>query len=164
MAGSPPNLYRMVSRWTCIQGVLRVRVKIKGHVIRALSRILGMSYSVIEGLVLLCLCMSCNFSAPERTTKRDPHNASALGRSKLLAIRESKCAHAWEIAVCNAVFLSTISCFVPEIGAIKLRSWHIFYVLWPPNFWGIDPKFLIQFGSRSNVSKFGADRLSDLRD
>jgi len=50
MAGSWPNLHRMVSRWTCIQGVLKV--KVKGHVIRTLSWILVMSYSVIDGLVL----------------------------------------------------------------------------------------------------------------
>jgi len=30
-------------------GVLKVKVKVKGHVIRALSWILGMSYSVIGG-------------------------------------------------------------------------------------------------------------------
>jgi len=34
MARSPPNLHTMVTRWTCIQGVLKV--KVKGHVIRAL--------------------------------------------------------------------------------------------------------------------------------
>jgi len=37
----------------CIQGVLKVKVKVKGHVIRALSWILGMSYSVIDGLVVI---------------------------------------------------------------------------------------------------------------
>jgi len=47
MARSRPNLHTMVK--TCIQGVLKV--KVKGHVIRALSWILGMSYSVINGLV-----------------------------------------------------------------------------------------------------------------
>jgi len=54
MAGSPPNFYKMDSRSACIQGVLKVKVKVKvkGHVIRALSGILGMSYSVIDGLVL----------------------------------------------------------------------------------------------------------------
>jgi len=31
--------------------MLKVKVKVKGHVIRALSWILGMSYSVIDGLV-----------------------------------------------------------------------------------------------------------------
>jgi len=31
--------------------VLKVKVKVNGHVIRALSWILGMSYSVIDGLV-----------------------------------------------------------------------------------------------------------------
>ena len=37
----------------CIQVMLKVKVKVKvkGHVIRALSWILGMSYSVIDGLV-----------------------------------------------------------------------------------------------------------------
>jgi len=49
MAGSPPNFHKMDSRSACIQGVLKV--KVKGHVIRALSWILGMSYSVIDGLV-----------------------------------------------------------------------------------------------------------------
>ena len=52
MAGSPPNLHTMDSRSACIHGVLKVKVKVKGHVIRALSWILGMSYSVIDGLVL----------------------------------------------------------------------------------------------------------------
>jgi len=52
MAGSPPNLHTMDSRSACIQGVLKVKVKVKGHVIRALFGILGMSYSVIDGLVL----------------------------------------------------------------------------------------------------------------
>jgi len=41
----------MDSRSACIQGVIKVKVKVKGHVIRALSWILGMSYSVIDGLV-----------------------------------------------------------------------------------------------------------------
>ena len=50
MAGSPPNLHTMDSRSACIQVVLKV--KVKGHVIRALFWILGMSYSVIDGLVL----------------------------------------------------------------------------------------------------------------
>jgi len=49
MAGSPPNLHTMDSRLACIQGVLKV--KVKGRVIRALFWILGMSYSVIDGLV-----------------------------------------------------------------------------------------------------------------
>jgi len=49
MAGSPPNLHTMDSRSACIQDVLKV--KVKGHVMRALSWILGMSYSVIDGLV-----------------------------------------------------------------------------------------------------------------
>ena len=39
----------MDSSSACIQGVLKV--KVKGHVIRALFWILGMSYSVIDGLV-----------------------------------------------------------------------------------------------------------------
>jgi len=43
----------MDSRSACIQGVLKVKVKVKGHVIRELSWILGMSYSVIDGLVVV---------------------------------------------------------------------------------------------------------------
>ena len=53
MAGSPPNFHKMVSKSACIQGVLKVKVKLKGHVISALSWILGMSYSVIDGLVVI---------------------------------------------------------------------------------------------------------------
>ena len=51
MAGSPSNLHTMDSRSACIQVVFKVKVKVKGHVLRALSWILGMSYSVIDGLV-----------------------------------------------------------------------------------------------------------------
>ena len=53
MAGSPPNLHTMDSRSACIHGGLKVKVKVKvkGHLICALSWILGMSYSVIDGLV-----------------------------------------------------------------------------------------------------------------
>jgi len=51
MARSPPNLQTIVIRSACIQGVLKV--KVKGHVIRALFWILGMNYSVIDSLVLL---------------------------------------------------------------------------------------------------------------
>jgi len=40
-------------RSACIQGVLKVKAKVKGHVIRTLSWILGMSYSVIDGLVFV---------------------------------------------------------------------------------------------------------------
>ena len=43
----------MDSRSACIQGVLKVKVKVKSDVIRALLWILGMSYSVNDGLVLL---------------------------------------------------------------------------------------------------------------
>jgi len=53
MAESPPNFHKMDSRSACIQGVLRVKVKVKGHVIRALSWILGMSYSIIDALVII---------------------------------------------------------------------------------------------------------------
>jgi len=36
MAGLQPNLHTMVPRCACIQDVLKVKVKVKGHVIRAL--------------------------------------------------------------------------------------------------------------------------------
>jgi len=51
MVESLPNLHTMDSRSACIKVVLKVKVKVKGHVIRTLSWILGMSYSVIDGLV-----------------------------------------------------------------------------------------------------------------
>jgi len=46
------ELHTMDPRSACIQGVLKVKVEVKGHVKRALSWILGMSYSVIDGLVI----------------------------------------------------------------------------------------------------------------
>ena len=58
MAGSPPNLHTMVSRSACIQGVLKVKIKVKGHMIHALFWILGMSYSVIDGLVFFYLSLN----------------------------------------------------------------------------------------------------------
>jgi len=36
VAGSPPNLHTMVPMWTCIQDVPKVKVKVKGHVIRTI--------------------------------------------------------------------------------------------------------------------------------
>ena len=45
------KLAHVDSRSACIQGVLKVKVKVKGHVICELSWILGMSYSVIDSLV-----------------------------------------------------------------------------------------------------------------
>ena len=55
MVVSPPNFHKMDSRSACIQDVLKVKAKVKGHVIRELSWILGMSYSVIDGLVVTCM-------------------------------------------------------------------------------------------------------------
>ena len=50
MAGSPTDLHKMDSKSACIQGVLKVKVMVKGHVsIRALFWILGISYSVTDG-------------------------------------------------------------------------------------------------------------------
>jgi len=36
MTRSPPNLHTMVPTWAYVQGVLKVKVKVKGHVIRTL--------------------------------------------------------------------------------------------------------------------------------
>ena len=36
VAASLPNLHTMVPTWACIQDVLKVKVKVKGHVIRIL--------------------------------------------------------------------------------------------------------------------------------
>jgi len=50
--------HQTCTRWTPGQrasSVLKVKVKVKGHVIRALFWILGMSCSVIDGLILLNL-------------------------------------------------------------------------------------------------------------
>jgi len=65
MAGSLPYFHKMDSRLACIQGVLKVKVKVKGHVIRALSWILGMSYSVITvWLLLYVMCTAAKRVEP----------------------------------------------------------------------------------------------------
>jgi len=51
MAESPTDLHTMDPRSACIQGVLKVKVEVKGHVICALFWILGMSYSITDSLV-----------------------------------------------------------------------------------------------------------------
>ena len=66
MAGSTPNFYKMDCMSACIQGVLKV--KVKGHVIRELSWILGMSYSVTDGLVRKC----SDFAGHSFTLVTDP--------------------------------------------------------------------------------------------
>jgi len=55
LAGKWPDRYQTCTRWSPSEPASRVcsRVKVKGHVIRALSWILGMSYFVIDGLVNL---------------------------------------------------------------------------------------------------------------
>jgi len=58
MAGSLPNFHKMDYRSACIQDVLKIKVEVKGHVIRVLSWILGMSYSVIDGLVFVVMSYS----------------------------------------------------------------------------------------------------------
>ena len=53
LPGKWPDRDQTCTRWLPgIQGVFKVKVKVKGHVIRALSWILGMSFSVIDGLVI----------------------------------------------------------------------------------------------------------------
>jgi len=37
IVGSPPNLHTMVPRFICTQNVLKVKVEVKGHMIRAFS-------------------------------------------------------------------------------------------------------------------------------
>ena len=82
-------------------------------------------------------------------------------------VHQIKQACAGEIAVCNAVFCSTISCFVPEIGAIKLRSCskfgQNFGVFRPPDFLGEESETEF-YVSAERMSKFGDDRPSDLGD
>ena len=56
LTGKWPDRHQTCTRWTPDQrasSVLKVKVKVKGHVIRVLSWILGISYSVIDGLVIL---------------------------------------------------------------------------------------------------------------
>jgi len=51
LPGKWPDRHQTFTRWT--PGQRASRVKVKGHLIRALSWILGMSYSVIDGLVVM---------------------------------------------------------------------------------------------------------------
>jgi len=65
MAGSQPNLHTMVGmvhRWARIQGVLEVKVKVKGHVIRALLWCHEMF--AIQYLLTFCFYMHSLYEAP----------------------------------------------------------------------------------------------------
>jgi len=62
MTGSRPNLHTMVSTWTCTQGVLKVKVKVKGHVIRALLWCQEM-FAIQYGLTF-CLYMRSLYETP----------------------------------------------------------------------------------------------------
>jgi len=61
LAGKWPDLDQTCTRWSSDKPASRVcsrsKVKVKGHVIHALSWILGMSYSVIDGLVVFSVKM-----------------------------------------------------------------------------------------------------------
>jgi len=62
MTGSPPNLHTMVPTWTCIQGVLKVKVKRKGLMIRTLLWCHEMF--AIQYLLTFCLYMHWLYEAP----------------------------------------------------------------------------------------------------
>jgi len=61
MAGSQPNLHTMVHRRARIQGVLEVKVEVKGHMIRALLWCHEMF--AIQYLLTLCLYMHSLYEA-----------------------------------------------------------------------------------------------------
>jgi len=92
MAGSPPNLHTMDSRSACIQGVLKDKVKVKGHVIRALSWILGMSYSVIDGLVKSNNIVFLIESAVISDTRETSFLYAIVGAGAVQAVAEG-CSH-----------------------------------------------------------------------
>ena len=89
-----------------------------------------------------------------------------------IKVNRIKFACAGVSVICNAFFWLTMSCYVPEIFAIKSRSCaksrRNFDVLGPPNFagGGRPPKFLTEFYKWviEHVAKFGDDRPSDLGD
>jgi len=58
--------------------VLKVKIKVKGHVIRALSWIIGMSYSVIDGLVILAVLQVISFHLPEKTMEMQAKLIAAM--------------------------------------------------------------------------------------
>jgi len=62
MAGSRPNLHTMVPTWACIQRVLKVKVKFKGHVIRALLWCHEMF--ALQYLLTFCLYIHSLYEAP----------------------------------------------------------------------------------------------------
>jgi len=62
MTRSPPNLHTMVPTWAYVQGVLKVKVKVKGHVIRTLLWCHEMF--TIQYLLTFCLYMHSLYEAP----------------------------------------------------------------------------------------------------
>jgi len=104
-------------------------------------------------------------------------NAGTVFRRLWTKVHRIKFICVGESVVCNAVFLLTMSCYIPVIFAIKLQSClklcQNLDLCGLPNFGGggggggEPPKFLTEFyksGSSSNMEKFGDDRPSNLGD
>ena len=94
MAGSRPNVHTMVPRWACIQGVLKVKVEVKGHVIPALSFWLkNRFFSQANGSIAtkltydvpqLGLHPGCAQGQGRGQTSRDTGTAMSKSRNELL--------------------------------------------------------------------------------
>ena len=141
MAGSPPNLHKMDSRSACIQGVLKV--KVKGHVIRALSWILGMSNSVIGGLVLIfrfCFNGIKIFLLTDISVSVNVNHTSCMIREDIpAAVRVLSAGESAKMqvlcAVCGSIDVPALECVetsscrltcVPSVrsaGSISSSSW-----------------------------------------
>jgi len=94
-----------------------------------------------------------------------PTQQKPLNRSKLLSyfrrlltkVHQIKYACAREIAVCNPIFRSMISCFFRSSWELVLNFCPKFWCFWAAKFFGNGPKLL------THLLKFGDDQPSDLR-
>ena len=78
-SGSPANLHTMVPTWACIQGVLKVKVEFKGHVIRALLWCHEMF--AIQYLLTFCLYMHSLYEAPLQVSSTSVRQLDVMSTS-----------------------------------------------------------------------------------
>jgi len=113
MAGQQPNLHTMVPRIVRIHGVLKVKVKVKGHVIRALLWCYEMF--AIQYLLTFCLYMHSLYEiplhCPSTISVRQPHVMSTSWNELLRRFRCVRSPLTWYINF-SFVHLQCITSYV----------------------------------------------------
>ena len=129
MAGSPPNLHTMVPRRARIQDVLKVKVKVKGHVIRALLWCHEM-FAIQYGLTFFCLYMRLLYETPfllqykyqaARCLDTGMSYSVIDGLVYTLAYGLLSVSHSWPYKSCSGVCSVNCTCYAVSAWANKDR-------------------------------------------